>query len=130
MDFYIDENLPYVVAKALDILEEHNHTHKVFSTELVWGKGIKDRPLIIKLKEANGIWVTHDLKLITRANEFQLMKKEGITVFIISLPSGYDFTTMYRTIIDRWEEIKRICKKHKHPFICRLLIRGRDPVFL
>ncbi|MFA5299556.1 MAG: hypothetical protein WC389_15310, partial [Lutibacter sp.] len=84
---------------------------------------------IKKLKEANGIWITHDLKLKTRANEFQLIKDEGISVFIISLPSGYDFVTMYRTIIDRWEEIKQICKKNKDPFVCRLLIRGSKPVF-
>jgi hypothetical protein len=129
MDFYLDENLPHVIAEALDILEKHYKIHRVFSTELIWSKGIKDDSLIVKLKEANGIWITHDLKLKTRVNEFYLMKEEGITVFIISLPSGYDFTVMYRTIIYRWEEIKQICIKNEQPFICRLLIRGQKPVF-
>ena len=129
MDFYLDENLTKFIADALHCLEQKDKINRVFSTEMSLGKGIKDCPLIKKLKEVNGIWITHDLKLMTRLNEFLLLKDEGVTVFIISLPSGCNFVLQYRLVIDRWEEIKKICRKHKQPFVCRLLIRGKEPIF-
>lgn len=130
MNFYFDEQLPKIVASALNILESHEGVNQVFSTETEFGKGIKDIELFDKLKKVNGILVTHDLKMRTRKNEFSLIKELGITVFIISLPSGANFELQYQTIIGMWPEIKKIYRKNRSPpFVCRIKMRG-EPEFL
>ena len=129
MDFYFDEQLPKKVANALDVLEQHDGVHRVFSTELEFGIGLKDVPLYHKLKEVNGILITHDLKMLTRVNEFSALKELGISAFIISLPSGINYTLTYQTIFGKWEEIKKISRKQAMPFICRLKMKGQ-PEFL
>ena len=83
----------------------------IFSTETEFGKGVKDIELFDKLKKVNGILVTHDLKMRTRKNEFSLIKELGITVFIISLPSGANFELQYQTIIGMWPEMKKDISK-------------------
>ncbi len=130
MDFYFDEQLPKIVADALNVLETHEGVNRVFSTEIEFGKGIKDVDLFQRLRKVNGILVTHDLKMKTRKNEFSLIKELGITVFMISLPSGANFETQYQVIIGMWPDIKKILKKYKsNPFVCRIKMRG-SPEFL
>ena len=99
------------------------------STENEFGKGIKDIDLFQRLRGVNGILVTHDLKMKTRKT-FSLIKELGITVFMISLPSGANLETQYQVIIGMWPEIKKIVKMHKsEPFVCRIKMRG-SPEFL
>lgn len=129
MDFYFDEQLPKVIADAINTLETHEALNKVYSTETTFGKGIKDIELFKELKKVSGILVTHDLKMQTRRNEFALIKELGITVFIISLPSGANFELQYLTIIGMWAEIKKICRKKKTPFVCRLKMRGQPEFY-
>jgi len=130
MDFYFDEQLPKVVAEALNILESREGMNRVLSTEIEFGKGIKDIELFKKLKDVNGVLVTHDLKMITRKNEFGLIKELGISVFILSLPSGANFELQYQTIFAKWSEILRLHRKNgSKPFVCRIKMRG-DPEFL
>ena len=60
MNFYFDEQLPKIIASALNILESHEGANQVFSTEIEFGKGIKDIELFENLRKVNGILVTHD----------------------------------------------------------------------
>lgn len=124
MNFYLDENIPPRIASALNILEGDDG-HFVFSTELEFGKGIKDDELFYRLQEASGILITNDLKQITRRNEITLLKELGITSFVLSFPSGSNFELKYRTMILHWEEIKRTCRKNQMPFICRITAKGK-----
>lgn len=130
MDFYFDEQLPKVVAEALNILESREGINRVLSTETEFDKGIKDVDLYRRLKEVNGVLVTHDLKMVTRKNEFALIKELGISVFVLSLPSGANFELQYQTIISKWSEIKKLYKRNSQtPFVCRIKMRG-EPEFL
>jgi hypothetical protein len=130
MNFYFDEQLPKVVAVALDVLGSHEGTNRVLSTETEFGKGVKDVELYKKLKDAGGVLVTHDLKMITRKAEFALIRELGVSVFVHSLPSGANFELQYQTIIAKWADIKKLCRKHSSsPFVCRIKMRG-DPEFL
>lgn len=130
MDFYFDEQLPKIVAEALNVLESREGVNRVLSTETEFGKGVKDVELYKKLKDVNGVLVTHDLKMITRKNEFALIKECGVSVFILSLPSGANFELQYQTIIAKWAEIKKLYRrKSSMPFVCRVKMRG-DPEFL
>lgn len=130
MDFYFDEQLPTVVAKALDVLESQQGVNRILSSETEFGKGIMDIDLFKKLKNVNGILVTHDLKMITRKNEFALIKELGISVFILSLPTAANFDLQYQTIFAKWSQILELYRKNSSkPFVCRIKMRG-DPDFL
>ena len=50
MDFYFDEQLPKIIANALDILESNEKKNRVYSTEEKFGKGIKDEDLFQMIK--------------------------------------------------------------------------------
>jgi len=78
------------------------------------------------LVEVNGILITHDLKMVTRANEFALLKELELTAFIISLPNNASYSIQENAIVNRWFEIKKIFQEHKHkmPFICRITSGG------
>lgn len=127
MDFYLDENLPPRVANALNALEEGEEDN-VYHTRLVFGAGILDPDLFPKIKEVNGILITNDLKQYSRKNEHDIIKELGITVILLHLPKGANFALKYKTIIDRWEEIKTICRKNKHPFFCKIKMRGETEI--
>lgn len=128
MDFYLDENLPPRVANALNALEEGEEDN-VYHTEVVFGKNILDLELYPKIKEKNGILITNDLKMLSRKNERELIRSLGITAFFISLPKGANFVLKYRTMINKWEEIKLVCRKNKHPFMCRIKMRGETEIW-
>jgi hypothetical protein len=127
MDFYLDANLPFRGANALNALEEGEEDN-VYHTGLVFGQDIKDLDLFPKIKENNGILITNDLKQYSRKNERDLIKDLGITVILFHLPKGANFVLKYKTIIDRWEEIKTICRKTKHPFFCKIKMRGETEI--
>jgi hypothetical protein len=68
--------------------------------------------------------------MITRKNELGLIKELGISVFIISLPSGSNFELQYQTINGIWAELKKISRKNRNTsFVCRIKMRG-EPEFL
>lgn len=124
MDFYLDEQIPKTVAEALDKIESHEGYNRVFSTATEFGKGISDIELFKKLKAANGILITNDLKIMTRRVEITALKDLGVNAFIISFPSGVNYELIWQTIFDKWTEIKKIVKKTKQPFICRIKMKG------
>jgi hypothetical protein len=50
MDFYFDEQLPKIVANALNVIETHEGVNRVFSTEIEFGD--KGRRPFSKTKES------------------------------------------------------------------------------
>lgn len=128
MDFYFDENLPIRVAKAINELE-YGTEHNVYHTAVEFEKGILDPDLYPLIKKRNGILITNDLKMLSRKNEYELLRSLGITTFIMSIPMGSPFEVKYKTIINKWEEIKKICRRNNHPFMCRIKMRGETEIW-
>lgn len=128
MDFIIDENLPPRVAQALNALAGR-HEHRVFHVQEKYAKGIKDVDLIKLIGKDKLILITNDLKMKTRSNEFTLLKDEGVSAFLISLPRVCDFDAISVTVINKWKEIREIAEKAKQPFVCRIKLKG-DSEFL
>lgn len=122
MDFYFDENVPIRLARAIAELEK---VYKVFSTFDKIGGGVKDISLIPQIKQLDGILVTFDLKIITRVNEFDLIKSEGITVFVLKIRTGATYWEQVNFIMKNWETIINICNSKPHPFICVLKEKGQ-----
>jgi hypothetical protein len=127
MDFYFDENLPPRVANALNALEEGEEDN-VYHTQVAFGKGILDPDLYPMLKKANGILITIDLKMLSRKNEYELIKTLGITVIFLCIPRNENFAFKYKAIIDRWEEIKKTCRENKQPFLCKIKMKGQPEI--
>ena len=122
MDFYLDENLPKRVAKALNELEGENAIHKVFSTELVWGKGVKDKELFHLLHKVNGILITNDARITTRKSEFALVKELKLSVFVISFRKGSAYWEKALRIINTWNLVKTHIEKHTpNPIVVRII---------
>ena len=122
MTFYFDENIPKYIARALNELEKERTDISVFSTEDVWGKGIKDPQLIENLNEANGILVTYDLRM--RYTYRELLKENKTTAFFIAFTKGVNFEHKYKFVFRIWENIKKTARKQKHPFICQIQNNG------
>lgn len=129
MDFYCDAQIPTAVIEALNIIESSDSNeikYRVRSTAKEFGDDIKDIALYHKLKEVNGILITHDLKMTTRAIEFTMLKELKLTAFVISLPHNRSYSIIAQAMVNRWFEVRKIFRKHKHemPFICRLTTDG------
>jgi hypothetical protein len=123
MNFYFDENIPKVIARALNELEKERTDITVQSTEDVWYKAIKDPQLIEKLHEVDGILVTNDLKM--KRNYCELLKHNSVSAFFIVFPNGVDFAFRYRQVVKVWEEIKKTAREEPHPFLCKIQNNGK-----
>lgn len=123
MDFYFDENLPERLADAFNALEGKDG-HRVFLTGAKFGEGIKDVDLFPLIKNANGILFTNDLIMISRRNEFVLLKKLQLTAFIMSFPKGSTFDEKARHLFLRWADIKKVCEREKLPVIYEIKNNG------
>ena len=122
MDFYLDENLPPRLAKALNELDEEN---RILHTQIEFGKGIKDVPLIDKLNEIKGIKiiVTNDKKFKQRIHQYRVYKDNNLSTIMISLPAVTNYWVIINTIVNKWELITKLSREHEHPFICKIYLR-------
>jgi hypothetical protein len=124
MDFYLDENLPKRVARALNELEGEKAIHKVLSTEVEFGKGIKDPDLFQKLKEVEGILITNDIRISTRQSEFSLLNDLKISAFLITFPKNSGYWEKALKIINTWNLIKEITEKNSSHIIVKIKNNG------
>lgn len=126
MVFYFDENMPKRIAQALDALEGDRSDINVFSTEIVWDKGIDDPTLFRKISEVGGILITNDLKIKTRRNQFELLKELELSAFLFSFPKHSKFPVKYMKIFSYWEFIKKTTARRKLSFICKIKNNGTE----
>lgn len=124
MDFFLDENFTHYIPEALNALEKYKGENRVFAVEKVWRKGIPDLELFPKIKAKNGIYLTQDVKNLTRKREIGLLIQLGIPSFIISFGSGCPFDVKAKKMINWWDKITTWSYKNKRPFICRVKANG------
>lgn len=128
MDFYLDENIPERIAEGLNYFEGEKRKHNVYSVVEKGLAGKKDVDLFPKIKEWNGIFITNDLKITTRKNEFELLKELGLSVFIVSFKKGSTYWERVNTIMNRWQLIKEIAEGETKPFVCHVKLIGKPVV--
>jgi len=108
MDFYFDENYSQHIASALNELERSDAEHKVFSTQVVWKRGIMDIELIPLIAEVGGIFITKDTNIAKRKAEVELLKKLKVnTVFIRSKNQSH--WEQIETLIRSWRKLTKEC---------------------
>jgi hypothetical protein len=127
---YIDENLPPQIARGLHILQEplnekEKMTVHVHSIKESFGQGAADETWIPQIGKVNGIVITQDYRIQTIRHQRELYKQHGVGVFFFSPPSkhGFLYWEMVKQIIERWENMKTIFRKHKTPFAYRCSAR-------
>lgn len=125
MDYYFDENFPHYIPEAINVLERLEDVNNVYSTEKVFGKGIKDTDLFPLIGKENGIFITQDVKNLTRKREIQLLLDLKVSAFILSFGSGCGYELKCKKIMTWWGDIKEWHKKNRNShYICRIKANG------
>lgn len=123
MIIYIDENLSPHLARALDILEQREHSSRRCVVKCIqdeFQKGYKDTQLIPIIGSQKAIWITQDKHILKRPAELELILKFEVGLFILtpywSKVRHWEKVVM---IITQWQLIKELAKEKK-PFAFRI----------
>jgi hypothetical protein len=125
LKIYIDENIAPQLAKALNIVQEHlNFEEKkaieVLSLKDVFHEGIKDEEWIPAIGSQNGIVVTQDRRIQHSRHQRELYTQHGVGIIFLKSPkTGMTFWQMFKHLVEWWDDIKQIARKHKTPFSFR-----------
>jgi hypothetical protein len=129
---YIDENLPPQLAKGLHELQQplnisENIHIEVQSFKEVYGKGAKDEDWLPSIGGENGIVITQDYRIQTQRHQKEIYISSGVGILFLNPPSktGFSYWEMVKLLINRWDEIKGILRKHKPPFAFRCTARTK-----
>lgn len=127
---FIDENFPPQLAEGLNILQNPQNTKDNLEIEIVsikkeFGSGVKDEDWIPLVGKQNGIVITQDYRIQTTRHQRNLYKEHGVGVLFFHPPSktGFSYWEMVKQLVERWEKIKSIAKKHNAPFAFRCSAR-------
>jgi len=129
---FIDENMPPQIARGLNILQQPQNAKEQLKIEVLsikdhFGEGAKDEEWLPKVGKMAGIVITQDYRIQTFKHQRELYKNNGVGILFFKPPSnkGFSYWEMVKQIIDRWEEIKTIVRKHKAPFAFRCSARSK-----
>jgi hypothetical protein len=126
---YFDENLSPYLARGLHLLHQPLQSKtpvEILSLQDVFGKGIKDEEWIPKLGEEKAVIITQDMRIFKVRSQRDLFHAYGVGVFFFHPPSksGYSYWDLVKSVINRWEEIKKIALKETPPFAYRYSSRS------
>ena len=123
MIIYIDENLPPVLAKGLDILQtplnaKAREPINVRSLTDDFGKGSKDEEWIPQAGKREACIITQDYNIQRKKIQKALYEEYKLGMFFFRPPSrsGFNYWEMVKLIIKHWEKITHIALTEKRPF--------------
>jgi predicted nuclease of predicted toxin-antitoxin system len=121
---YLDENFSHRIAAALNCIEDIEGKIEVRSTELVFGKGVKDPNLVPLL--------TKDCCLITKDADFKrqqilttLISRHGIGVFHFKPPNNSNHWDQIKFLIRAYPDLRKIVLKEKPPYLYAIRVNGK-----
>jgi hypothetical protein len=128
---FIDENLPPQIARGLHILQQPQNDRDAIQFDIIsikdqFGQGAVDEEWIPNVGQVKGIVITQDLRIQSLKHQRELYMQNGVGILFFSPPSnkGFAYWEMVKQVINRWEEIKTIIKRHKTPFAYRCSSRS------
>lgn len=127
MKIYFDENFPYQIARALNILQEPSQeVVTVLNVSEEFGRGAQDEDWIPKVGKENGIIITQDLNIHHTRQQRELYRKHNLGVVFLKPPSksGYLYWQMVNKILLSWAAIKNLAMKNERPFA--FVLRSRS----
>lgn len=123
MIIYIDENLPPVLAKGLDILQSPLNAKarepiNVRSLTDDFGKGSKDEEWIPQAGKREACIITQDYNIQRKKIQKALYEEYKLGMFFFRPPSrsGFNYWEMVKLIIKHWEKITHIALTEKRHF--------------
>jgi hypothetical protein len=120
MKFYIDENLPPNLARALDLLNNYdNDGTSVHSIKIEFGVGVKDEEWIPVVGKEKSVVITRDYNIHQTRQQKTLYEKHGVGIFFLRSPSKkkpYTYWEFVVELVSRWNEIKEKTRKDSLPF--------------
>lgn len=121
---YLDENFSHRIAAALNCIEDIEGKIEVRSTELDFGKGVRDPDLVPLL--------TKDCCLITKDADFKrqkilttLISQYGIGVFHFKPPNNSNHWDQIKFLIKAYPGIRKIVLKEKPPYLWAIRVSGK-----
>ncbi len=119
MKIYFDENFPYQLAKALNILQSPkvDEDVEVLNISDEYGRGAADEEWIPQIAKSNGIVITQDLRIQNTKQQRELYRQYKLGVVFLKPPSkkGYSYWEQVEKVIMSWRDIKD-AKNFKRPF--------------
>lgn len=131
MDFYLDENIPIRIANAINYLEGDKRIHNVYSTTEAFGSGVLDPDLFPKISQVSGIYITNDLKVAHRKDEFELLNHLSIGTFLLCFKPSSSYWERVLFVMKNWEYIKQTAvynEPKKCHYICRIKVAGKPEI--
>ncbi len=119
MVFYFDENLPYQIAKALDILDKKND---VFSVKKDF-EGFKDLELIPEISKRNGVLITFDKNMRRNRMEKKALEENEMIVFFLA--SKLNYWDLAKLFVKIWSKIVSKARRAKRPYFFRITGKGK-----
>lgn len=129
MYFIFDNQCSHRLAKGLALLEEGNKRSPIQCTikhvsELIPGSST-DEEVIIEAGKRSAIIITYDRDFKELRNHAKLYKEHNCgVVFFRSYKNVLIYWEIVLSFINRWEEIKEMCKNRKRPFVLEVSKRG------
>lgn len=121
MIIYFDENFPYQLAQALNILDKNND---IYSTSEKY-KGFKDNDLIPKLGKENAVLITRDKKMRKLNAEKELLRNNNMIVMFYD-GSHNDYWSIVKLFVKVWDKITHeLFRVNKGPCFFKLNVNGK-----
>lgn len=119
---YFDENISWRLAEAMSILEKGNEKpFEIIYVPRQFKQGEKDETWLPKI-EKGSVVITKDKRI--RRDYLKIIESNKLGCFYF-IGKGLPKWIIVRTIVNKWEEIKKIIGKEKRPFAYSFSARSK-----
>jgi hypothetical protein len=130
---YIDENMPPLLAKGFNLLQQPENYRlnlktpiEVRSIKEDFGVGAKDEDWIPLAGEKGACVITQDYNIKRIRHQRELCEKYGLGMFYFRPPSnnGFGYWDMLSLMVKHWPEITKKASRGSRPFSYKILARS------
>ncbi len=120
MKYMMDENTPPQIARGFKEFEK-----EVYNVKNVFGEGLSDVDLAIRLKNDEWIFITRNYKIRKNKHEIKAFKDNKVSIFFMDVTTQLDMWQMIKLLVKNWEEIEKISESANFSFGYRITWRGK-----
>jgi len=133
MTFYIDENMPALLAEAFNILQQELNDRsrygsiKILSIIVEFGASTPDEVWIPLAGQSNACIITQDYNIHRIADQRRLCEENELGMFYLRPPSktGFKYWDMVKVLVTHWEQMNKIALRESRPFAYKITSKGK-----
>ena len=133
MTFYIDENMPALLAEAFNLLQQElNDRSRYGSIEILsiiveFGASMPDEEWIPLAGQSDACVITQDYNIHKTAEQRKLCEANGLGMFYLRPPSktGFKYWDMVKVLVAHWEQMNKIALRESRPFAYKITSKGK-----